>query len=260
MSRHLLSVLVLFVSLIAVPTIAQHSSAPATGHAATAAPGHETAVALDPDAALTMLLKGNERFVRGTRTSPNLSREHRIQTARNGQKPFVSILSCSDSRVPLEHVFDAGIGDLFVIRVAGNVADKAEIGSLEYGVGHLGTSLLVVLGHTKCGAVTAVVTGAKVGGNITSFTDNIAPAAEKTRKLAKGLSPDELVLKSIKANVWQSVEDIYNSSDEICAMVAEGKLKVVGALYDLESGKVTNLGVHVQQEKLVRKIEKEPDL
>ena len=224
--------------------LGQHGSpAPAT---------HGTAQAKSPNSALSMLMEGNTRFYTGEKLRPRQSSERRIETAQNGQKPFASILSCADSRVPIELIFDVGIGDLFVVRVAGNVADPAEVGSLEYGVGHLGTPVLVVMGHSKCGAVTAVVTNAKVGGSIPSFTDNIEPAVEKTRSQNVGASQDALVEKSIKANIWQSVEDIIKSSEEIRTLIRKNELKMVGAVYDLESGKVTNLGVHPRQEQLLK--------
>ncbi len=132
-----------------------------------------------------------------------------------------------------------------------NIADPTERGSLEYGVGHLGTKLLVVLGHTKCGAVTAACTDAKVGGNIPSIIDNIIPAVKKTRAAYKGTNLDEFVNKTIKANVWQTVEDIFKRSEELRTMVSEGKLKIIGALYDLETGEVTNIGIHTMQEELL---------
>ena len=208
--------------------------------------------AVDPNQVLERLLKGNERFVEGVSVHPHQDQETRTKTFKEGQKPLVSILSCSDSRVPPEEVFDVGVGDLFVVRVAGNVADRSEIGSLEYGVGHLGTPLLLVIGHTKCGAVTAVVQNSKLGGNILSLTDNIIPAVKSVRSQYKDISEDDLIQKSIKANVWQSIEDILKNSDEIRSLVKEGKLKVVGALYDIETGKVTSLGVHFRQEQIIQ--------
>jgi carbonic anhydrase len=158
--------------------------------------------------------------------------------------------------VPPEVIFDVGVGDLFVIRVAGNIADRSEIASLEYGAGHLGTPLLMVIGHTKCGAVTAVVRGDKVGGNIVSLIDNIKPAVQSTRTQYKDASEDELIFNSVKANVWQSVEDILKYSREIRSLVKEGKIKVIGALYDIETGKITSLGVHWRQEQIIRSAER----
>lgn len=217
-----------------------------------AAHDNGTIPVIDPNQVLERLLKGNERFVEGVAVHPHQDEETRMKTAREGQKPLVSILSCSDSRVPLEAIFDVGVGDLFVIRVAGNIADRSEIGSLEYGVGHLGTPLLMVIGHTKCGAVTAVVRGDKVGGNIVSLVDNIVPAVKAIRAQFKDAPEEELIFNSVKANIWQSVEDILKYSKEIRDLVKEGKIKVVGALYDIETGKITNLGVHWRQEQIIR--------
>jgi carbonic anhydrase len=112
---------------------------------------------VSPDAALKMLTEGNNRFVTGQPSHPNLSAERRQQTAEKGQNPFAVVLACADSRVPVEEIFDRGIGDIFTIRDAGNIATKTDIGSIEYAVDHLGTPLVVVMGHSQCGAVTATV-------------------------------------------------------------------------------------------------------
>jgi len=194
------------------------------------------------DSSLAMLKSGNERFVSGNKKRPNQDAERRKSTADKGQKPFVTILSCADSRVVPELIFDQGIGDVFVVRVAGNVADTDEIGSVEYGTEHLGTPLLVVMGHTKCGAVTAVVEGAKVEGSIPALIDNVAPAASKVRALYPDKTSKELVSKAIEENVWQSITDILNGSEIVRDLVREKKLRVVGAVYDIESGKVKWLG------------------
>jgi carbonic anhydrase len=227
--------------------------APSAAHSAPVAGStHTPAPQPDPNHVLAKLLKGNERFVDGTSVFPHHDQATRTKTATEGQKPIVSILSCSDSRVPLEEIFDMGVGDLFVIRVAGNIADPSEIGSIEYGAGHLGTPLIMVMGHTKCGAVTAVVKGDKVGGNILSLIDNIQPAVQSAKANFKNSPPDEILYQSIKANVWKSIEDILTRSTEIRKLVKEGKVKVVGAMYDIESGKVTSLGVHNRQEQILR--------
>jgi carbonic anhydrase len=226
---------------------------PSTAHSAPAAgSSHAPAPQLNPNQVLAKLLKGNERFVDGFSVFPHHDQATRTKTAIEGQKPIVSILSCSDSRVPLEAIFDMGVGDLFVIRVAGNIADPSEIGSLEYGAGHLGTPLIMVLGHTKCGAVTAVVKGDKVGGNVLSLIDNIQPAVQSAKVNFKNSSSEEILYQAIKANVWKSIEDILARSSEIRSLVKEGKVKVVGAMYDIESGKVTSLGVHNRQEQILR--------
>lgn len=237
---------------IANPSSDEHQAKDNSGTTAAAGASHTPAPQFDPNQVLAKLLKGNERFVDGFSVFPHHDQATRTKTATEGQKPIVSILGCSDSRVPLEEIFDMGIGDLFVIRVAGNIADPSEIGSIEYGVGHLGTPLIMVLGHTKCGAVTAVVNGDKIGGNILSLIDNILPAVQSAKTNFKNSSSDEILYQAIKANIWQSIEDILTRSSEIRKLVKEGKVKVVGAIYDIESGKVTSLGVHNRQEQILR--------
>jgi carbonic anhydrase len=143
--------------------------------------------------------------------------------------------------VPVEILFDQGVGDLFVIKVAGNVADTDEIGSAEYGVDHLGTPVLMVLGHTYCGAVTAVTTGAEVHGSIPLLVDNIVPAVEKAKHEHPGAEKAELINAAIEANVWQAVDDIMTKSHAIAERAAAGKVLVVGAIYDILTGKVTIL-------------------
>ncbi|MBF0414203.1 MAG: carbonic anhydrase [Magnetococcales bacterium] len=197
--------------------------------------GHP-APAISADQALQMLKDGNKRFVDGKAQHPNLTPERIADTFANGQHPFATIISCSDSRVPVEYVFDRGIGDLFVIRVAGNVIHTDETGTAEYGAGHLLTPLILVLGHTKCGAVTAVVKGDKVGGSIPKLVDRIVPAAEKSK--AKGLVGDELVLDAIRENVRQSIADLTASSEELQHLSKEGKIKIAGAVYRIDNGSV----------------------
>lgn len=200
-------------------------------------------------AALTLLTEGNARFVAGTLKHPNCDAAQRSATALEGQEPIVTMLACSDSRVPVELIFDRGVGEIFTVRVAGNVADTDEIATVEYGVGHLGTPLLVVLGHTRCGAVTAVVKGAELHGLLPKLVDNIQPAVEQARK--EGGEEKTVVANAIKANVWQSVADILRRSDIVRKAVADRNLSVVGALYDLETGVVEWLGEHPAQKTLL---------
>jgi carbonic anhydrase len=206
---------------------------------------------MNADKAISLLKEGNDRYVNGKAQHLRQDQERRTITTAHGQFPYVSILSCSDSRVPLEIIFDAGIGDLFVIRVAGNVADGDETGSLEYGIGHLGSPLLLVLGHSKCGAVTAAVKNSKVGGNIPLLINKIKPAIVKTLKNRPYLTGDSLITGAISSNVWQSIEDIFKRSEEIREKVKKGDVKVIGGIYDLESGKISIMGPHPQQEKLL---------
>ncbi|MBI2504317.1 MAG: carbonic anhydrase [Candidatus Latescibacteria bacterium] len=202
------------------------------------------------DRALEELQKGNARFAKGKMLQLRRDQARRDETAE-GQHPLVTVLTCSDSRLPPEIVFDQGLGDVFTVRVAGNVADVDEIGTVEYGVGHLHTPLCVVLGHTACGAVTAVVKGAEVHGSIPALVDNIVPAVESARLEHPELSEDQLIPAAIEANVFQAIEDLFTHSEEVRQLVGEGKLRVLGAVYDIQSGKVRWLGVHPGQAALL---------
>lgn len=211
---------------------------------------HESAVT--PDDAMEMLKDGNARFAAGEAEYPNFDAARRAETSTKGQHPFVTVIACSDSRVPVEVLFDQGIGDVFVIRVAGNVSDTDEIGSIEYGVEHLGTPLMVVLGHSQCGAVTAVATSAEVHGSIPELVDNIGPAVASARAEHPEMADAALVPYAIEANVWQSVEDLLTGSPGVAARVAEGKTRVVGAVYDIASGKVNWMGQHPEQASFLK--------
>lgn len=205
---------------------------------------------LTPDEALVMLRQGNARFASGRPTHPNSGKARITETATDGQHPFATLITCSDSRVPVERVFDLGIGDIFVIRVVGNVCAVDEIGSIEYGVDHLGTPLMVVLGHTGCGAVTAVATGAELHGSIPALVDNIIPAVERAEKYT-GLKGSAVVPAAVKENVWQSISDLLTGSPTTARLAGAQQLKVVGAVYDITDGKVEWLGEHPGQSSLV---------
>jgi carbonic anhydrase len=209
------------------------------------------ASAVSSDKALQNLKEGNECFVSGKSSHLRMDSARIIETSKNGQHPFATILTCSDSRVPAELVFDQGIGDIFIVRVAGNVCNKDEAGTIEYGVGHLGTPLLVVLGHTGCGAVTAVATGTDLRGNIAALVTNIKFAVTKASAANPHLCGADLVPETIKANCWQSIEDLFKSSPEVCELVKSGKLKVVAAIYNISTGKIGWLGTHPDQGKLL---------
>lgn len=222
---------------------------PKTDHAQTDRPS--------PEDALKQLEEGNTRWVSGSENGANLDARRRTDTAENGQTPFAAILTCADSRIPVEHVFDQGVGDLFVVRVAGNTAGMPQTGSLEYGVEHLHTSVLVVLGHTKCGAVSAAATHADVHGNIAALVKTIEPSVERAQKLNPTLGEKDLVPAAIRENVWQSVFDVLKSSEPCRTAVAKGELKVVGAVYDISTGKVEWLGEHPWQSELIAAFSKE---
>ncbi|MEG4857296.1 carbonic anhydrase [Microcoleus sp. K1-B6] len=187
-----------------------------------------------PDAALKQLMDGNQRFVDKKRQSPNQDLVRLTEVAKS-QKPFAAILGCADSRFPSEIIFDQGLGDLFVCRVAGNVATPEEIGSLEFGTLVLGAKVLVVVGHKRCGAVEATIKGAQVPGQIGSLLDAIKPAVESS----KSQTGDSLENAS-KANVVLQANKL-KASPVISKLIAENKLKVVGGYYDLDTGRVTIL-------------------
>ncbi len=209
------------------------------------------AEATDADSALNLLMEGNQRWIDGVPTAPNTSAERRANVADAGQKPMVTVLTCADSRLPVERIFDRGVGDVFVVRVAGNISGDSEVGTIEYGVGHLKTPLLVVMGHSKCGAVAAAVSNADVHGKIKQLVDHIQPAVERVKRNNPGASDKELGALAIKENVWQSVFDLLKSSAEVRQLIAEGKLKVVGSVCDISTGKVTWLGEHPWQTELL---------
>jgi carbonic anhydrase len=211
----------------------------------------EVGTGVSADAAISMLKDGNHRFVIGKQDHPNQGFDRRDSTAQKGQKPFASVLSCSDSRVPVEALFDQGIGDIFVIRVAGNVANVDEVASIEYGADHLGTPVVVVLGHTQCGAVTAVAKGEEVHGHIPTLVKNIGTAVDRAKKDNPKAKGEELVNAAITANVWQGVEDLIKSSPILAGRVKEGKLRIIGAIYTIDTGKVNWLGPHPKQDQLL---------
>jgi len=198
-----------------------------------------TSETVKPGQEVKLLKEGNARFVEMKLQHPNESIERRKDTALNGQKPFATVLACSDSRLPVEVIFDRGIGDIFVVRVAGNIAaDNSVIGSLEYGAEHLKTPLLVILGHTACGAVKAAVENSVVEGSIRDIQKDIEPVAIKTKKEYPGLSGPELINAAAKANVLQVKRDILSRSHIIKELVESGKLEILTAMYNINSGKV----------------------
>lgn len=185
-----------------------------------------------PDQALKLLMDGNKRFVTRKLEKPRQDWA-RVQEVAKGQNPFAAVLSCADSRIPSEIVFDQGFGDLFVCRVAGNVATPEEIGSLEFGAAVLGTKVIMVIGHERCGAVEATIKGAQVPGQIGSLIDAIKPALSRTKKFT-----GDPLAKAVKANVSLQVDNL-KASPVLADLIASGKLKVVGAYYDLDAGTIT---------------------
>ncbi len=232
---HIQSIALLLTTLVVVsagcrtppePPPQAHAVPPGTPHPA-----------LPADEALARLRAGNERFRTGHLVHPDqeLARLHELETA---QHPFAVIVSCSDSRVPPEIVFDEGLGDLFVVREAGHIADAATLGSVEYAVEHLHVRLVVVLGHEHCGAVTAarevITRDARPEGHIITLVDAIRPAVERAAR-----TPGDPVHRTVAANVDLVVDLIRGSHPILSSHLADGSVKVVGGIYDLHTGAVT---------------------
>lgn len=212
-----------------------HAPAPAADAAHAAA-----APAVPPEEALQRLMAGNTRYVQGFVAHPNADAARRVEVAK-GQHPFAVILTCADSRVPPEIIFDQGLGDLFVIRVAGNVVDDAVIASIEYAVMHLGVSLVMALGHERCGAVTAAMDALAGKGDpadretlIGSLVALIAPAV----RAVPANAPDR-VDAAVNLNAANAAAEIFAGSRALRAKVLAGQLKIVAARYDLDDGTVT---------------------
>ncbi|NEU75221.1 carbonic anhydrase [Hassallia byssoidea VB512170] len=184
------------------------------------------------DAALKRLLDGNKRFVQQKRQYPDESRE-RLRFVSKTQYPFAAILGCADSRVPAEIIFDQGLGNLFVVRVAGNVVNDLVTGSLEYSTTVLGSQLILILGHRRCGAVAQAIKNEPLSGKIGFVVEGIKPAVERV-KLTTGDIQEDAVL----ANIQYQVEELAKSTI-LAKLVSVGKLKIVGACYDIDTGKVT---------------------
>jgi carbonic anhydrase len=186
-----------------------------------------------PVEALQRLKEGNQRFVNGQSIKPrqNLAR---IKEVASGQNPFATIVGCSDSRVPNEIIFDQGLGDLFIVRTAGQVSSYASWGSIEFAEEILGTKLIVVLGHTQCGAVKAAVNLSDVPGHIVTLINAIKPAVEK----ARNNQSTPVLDNAIRENIKMQVEQLKGLEPILAKRVREGSITIVGALYDLESGLV----------------------
>ncbi|MBG1272052.1 carbonic anhydrase [Nostoc sp. WHI] len=187
---------------------------------------------ITPDKALQELLDGNDRFVKRKRRNGNQTYSRLVEVAK-GQKPFASILGCADSRVPSEIVFDQGLGDLFVCRVAGNIATAEEIGSLEFGSLVLGSKVIMVVGHERCGAVEAAIKGAQVPGQIGSLLEAIKPSVESSKEQ----SGDKLE-NACKANILLQIKKL-KSSPVLSKLIDEEKLTIAGGYYDLDTGKIS---------------------
>ncbi|UCG31615.1 MAG: carbonic anhydrase [Phycisphaerales bacterium] len=204
-----------------------------------------------PQRALELLMEGNARFAEDSSVQPRADAARRKKVVEHGQQPFATIITCSDSRVPPELIFDQGIGDLFVIRVAGNVCGPSELASIEYAVSYLHTPILVVLGHTDCGAVTAATTGADVQGHMAPLLKRISPAVDKARSQYPDLRGPDLVPYVVELNVWQSIEELFTASAVAVELVRGEELQVFGAVYHLDDGRVEWLDPHPEQDELL---------
>ena len=198
---------------------------------------------MNADLALKKLIEGNKDYVEASDKSAEMATELIRAPVEEGQNPFAIILGCSDSRVPVEILFHQGLGDLFVIRVAGNIVAPSQIGSIEYACHNLGTQLVVVLGHSNCGAVHATVDSllqdpGNISPNIASIVDRVSPAVLPVIAKNQDLEQAELLQLAMQANVKYSVKGLEQRSSILKNLVDQNKLKIVGAEYSLETGKV----------------------
>jgi carbonic anhydrase len=214
--------------LLAIVALAATAARPVT--AAVSAP------TMPPAQALQLLLDGNKRFVAGQLEHPNQTPERRAEVAK-GQHPFAAVLACSDSRTPPEIIFDRGLGDIFTVRVAGNVADQVVIESLDYSVKHLGVRVVMVLGHRRCGAVIAAVEGHEgtADQDVGPMLSELRPAVAAS----KGM-PGDPVENAVRENVILVTKKLA-TSPELAAMVKSGNLRIVGGIYDLDTGTIEML-------------------
>jgi carbonic anhydrase len=189
---------------------------------------------LTPKNALTILVEGNDRFVKNFKAERNL-KDQVVETS-DGQFPFAVVLSCIDSRVPTELVFDQGIGDIFSARVAGNIINEDILGSIEYGCKVAGSKLIVVMGHTKCGAVKAAYQAVELG-NITALLNKIKPAVDIV-KSEQGEMTDESLNAVSTLNVRFSIDNIREQSPILAEMERNNEIEIVGAMYDVSTGKI----------------------
>tara|TARA_B110000495_G_C23043812_1_gene628901 strand:+ start:9648 stop:10250 length:603 start_codon:yes stop_codon:yes gene_type:complete len=189
---------------------------------------------ITPNKAIEMLTEGNQRFLNKNVLNRDLHAQ--VLATSGGQNPYAVVLSCIDSRVPVELTFDQGIGDIFSARVAGNVVNEDVLGSIEYACGVAGSKAILVLGHTKCGAVTAACQGVELG-NITALLSKIKPAINEVKERTGAVDVEEVT----KSNVRQSIIEIRSKSTMLSDLEKEGSIKIIGAVYHVEDGSVTFL-------------------
>lgn len=198
---------------------------------------------IPPRTALERLQAGNRRFASGVRGDETLMSRKRLRELASGQEPFATVLGCSDSRVPVEIVFDQGLGDLFVIRVAGNIVAPSHIGSVEFAAERFGTRLVVVMGHSMCGAVLATLEELQRPSGVRSphlrdIVNRVRPAVEGLLETELRDNPDALVREAVRANIRASAEHLRHGSQILEALIETDELLVVGAEYSLETGVV----------------------
>jgi carbonic anhydrase len=196
---------------------------------------HDSFPLTDPKEAFSILKQGHERFLSGQSKHPHASRD-RLEEVAAGQKPIAAILGCADSRVPLELLFDAGLGDLFVVRNAGNTPFTAAIGSLEYAVQHLGVGLIVVMGHERCGAVSAAL---DFSAHLTPALAQVVGQLRLQLMAAQALNDLE---KACRVNAQRSANTLVNTSVLLTDRLRQGRLQVESAYYDLDSGEIDWMG------------------
>jgi len=200
----------------------------------------DTQALMTPQTSLTALIEGNERFLNGNQVSRNLNAQ--VEETSTGQYPFATVLHCIDSRVSAEHIFDQGIGDLFSIRIAGNFVNEDILGSMEFACKLAGTKVLVVLGHTACGAVKGACDHARMG-NLTSLINKLEPAVEAVSSPADESERTSANIDFVNAvaakNVEMTMEDIRSKSPILKEMEDNGEIKIVGGMYDIATGKVS---------------------
>lgn len=228
-------VLAVLTGLSACASTEEHAAA---SEALAAEHGHGSSPHVGADEALKLLMEGNRRFVAGKTNSRSGEVARRAELATS-QSPYAIIVSCSDSRVGPELVFDQTLGDIFVVRTAGEVIADPGLGSIEYAVEHLHSPLIVVLGHERCGAVAAAVAADSAPGHIDAIVKALQPAVEST----KG-HPGDAVDNAVRANVLDVVHQLETCQPILAEFAHEGKLKVVGAYYDLDTGEVSVLAQH----------------
>ena len=190
-----------------------------------------------PERAWEKLKNGNARFISGNMHFPNISAKRRAETTE-GQRPFAAILTCADSRTSPELIFDQGIGDLFVVRVAGNICDDLLSGSLEIGVEYCDTSLIVVMGHQNCGAISIAINEHASTPNLHKLMAKIQPAVDAARREHPDYEGSELINAAAKINARMAAEELVRSSESMREKIASGDLQVVAAYYNIDSGQV----------------------